>query len=61
MGSGVSPCGGAWGHIGLGRATTVALTTADATRQVVLTANSMVTSEDAWAAFSRATWAVLCS
>ena len=61
MGSGVSPCGGAWGHIGLGRATTVALTTADATRQVVLTANSMVTSEDAWAALSRATWAVLCS
>ena len=61
MGAGVSPCGGAWGHIGLGRATTVALTTADATRQVVLTANSMVTSEDAWAALSRATWAVLCS
>jgi hypothetical protein len=30
MGSGVSPCGGAWGHIGLARATTVALTTTDA-------------------------------
>ena len=61
MGSGVSPCGGAWGHIGLGRATTVALTTTDATRQVVLMANSMITSDEAWAALSRATWTVLCS
>lgn len=61
MGHGVSPCGGAWGHIGLGRATTVALTTTDATRQIVLMANAMVTSDEAWAALSRATWAVLCS
>ena len=61
MGYGVSPCGGAWGHIGLGRTTTVALTTSDSTRQVVLMANAIVTTDEAWAALSRATWAVICS
>jgi D-alanyl-D-alanine carboxypeptidase len=60
MGFEVSPCGMAWGHVGLGRVTTVAFTTPDAKRQVVLMANAMLTSDAAWAAFSRATWAVLC-
>jgi D-alanyl-D-alanine carboxypeptidase len=60
MGFDTSPCGAAWGHVGLGEATTVALTTPDARRQVVLMANAMVTSDAAWAALSRATWAVLC-
>jgi len=61
MGFNVSPCGMAWGHMGLGQATTVALATPDATRQVVLMAGAMLTSDAAWTAFSEATWAVLCS
>jgi D-alanyl-D-alanine carboxypeptidase len=60
MGFDASPCGTAWGHVGLGQATTVAFTTPDARRQVVLMANAMVTSDAAWASLSRATWAVLC-
>lgn len=55
-----SPCGAAWGHTGLGMATTVALTSQDAARQVVLTAGAMLTSEVAWAILGRATWSVLC-
>jgi D-alanyl-D-alanine carboxypeptidase len=61
MGFEASPCGAAWGHVGLGEATTVAFTTPDAKRQVVLMANAMVTSDAAWSALNRATWAVLCS
>jgi D-alanyl-D-alanine carboxypeptidase len=61
MGVEASRCGAAWGHVGLmSDVTTVALTSLDASRQVVLMANSMLTSEAAWSAFSRATWAVLC-
>ena len=61
MGFEVSPCGMAWGHTGLGQTTTVALTTPDARRQVVLMAGAMLTSDAAWAALSGATWAFLCS
>jgi CubicO group peptidase (beta-lactamase class C family) len=62
MGFDVSPCGRAWGHVGLGQATTIALTTPpDAKRQVVLMANAMLTSDAAWSALNRATWSVLCS
>jgi D-alanyl-D-alanine carboxypeptidase len=60
MGFEVSPCGMAWGHVGLGGVTTVAFTTPDASRQVVLMANAMLTSDSAWATLSRATWAALC-
>jgi D-alanyl-D-alanine carboxypeptidase len=60
MGFEPSPCGVAWGHVGLGQSTTVAFTTPDAERQVVLMANAMLTDGAAWAALSRATWAVLC-
>jgi D-alanyl-D-alanine carboxypeptidase len=60
MGFEASPCSMAWGHVGLGRVTTVAFTTPDAGRQVVLMANAMLTSDAAWAALNRATWAVLC-
>jgi D-alanyl-D-alanine carboxypeptidase len=61
MGFGVSPCGIAWGHVGLGQTTTVAFTTPDAKRQVVLMADAMLTSDAAWTALSGATWSVLCS
>jgi len=61
MGFEASPCGAAWGHVGLGEATSVAFTTPDASRQVVLMANAMVISDAAWSALNRATWAVLCS
>jgi D-alanyl-D-alanine carboxypeptidase len=61
MGFDVSPCGHAWGHIGLGQVTTVAFTTPDARRQVVLMANAMLTSDAAWSALNGATWSVLCS
>jgi hypothetical protein len=60
-GFGVSPCGTAWGHIGLGQVTTVAFTTPDAKRQVVLMANATLTSDAAWSALNGATWSVLCS
>jgi D-alanyl-D-alanine carboxypeptidase len=60
MGFEVSPCGMAWGHVGLGQVTTVAFTTPDAGRQIVLMANAMLTSDAAWAALGRATWAALC-
>ena len=59
MGSDVSPCGNAWGHIGLGQVTTVAFTTPDAKRQVVLMANAMLTSDAAWSVLNEATWSVL--
>lgn len=61
MGFDVSPCGSAWGHIGFGHVTTVAFTVLDATRQIVLMANAMLTSDAAWAALNRATWETLCS
>jgi D-alanyl-D-alanine carboxypeptidase len=61
MGFEPSRCGPAWGHVGLGEATTVAFTTPDAKRQVVLMANAMLTNDAAWSALSAATWAVLCS
>ena len=53
--------GTAWGHVGLGHVTTVAFTRPDASRQVVLMANALLTSDAAWAALNRATWAVLCA
>jgi D-alanyl-D-alanine carboxypeptidase len=55
-----SPCGAAWGHLGFGRATTVALTTPDASRQVVVSASMLLTDEAAWAALGRAVWTILC-
>jgi D-alanyl-D-alanine carboxypeptidase len=61
MGFEASPCGVAWGHVGLGQVTATAFTTPDAARQVVLMANGLVTADAAWAALNRATWAVLCS
>ena len=60
MGFDVSTCGRAWGHVGLGHVTTVALSTPDAERQVVLMANAMLTSDAAWSALNGATWSVLC-
>jgi D-alanyl-D-alanine carboxypeptidase len=60
MGFKVSPCGMAWGHVGLGKFTTVAFSSPDATRQVVLMASAMLNSDAAWTALGRATWAVLC-
>jgi D-alanyl-D-alanine carboxypeptidase len=60
MGS-LSPCGAVWGHLGFGRrATTIALATPDAARQVVVTASAMLTNEAAWALLGRASWAALC-
>ena len=61
MGFEASPCGAAWGHVGLTPdVTSIAFTTRDASRQVVLVANAMLTSDAAWSALGRATWAALC-
>jgi hypothetical protein len=49
----------AWGHIGLGRTTTVALATHDGARQVVLSAGMLLTSDAAWAIFDKTIWMVL--
>lgn len=61
MGFDPSPCGVAWGHAGLGHVTSVAFTTPDGKRQIVLMANAMLRTDTAWAAINRATWDVLCA
>jgi D-alanyl-D-alanine carboxypeptidase len=59
--TGAGPSGAAaWGHLGLGRGATLALTTRDGSRQLVLGTTAMVASDAAWAALDRLTWAVLC-
>jgi D-alanyl-D-alanine carboxypeptidase len=56
-----SPCGPAWGHLGFGRTTTtVALTTGDGSRQLVVAASARETSDAAWTAIGQGVWAVLC-
>ncbi len=56
-----SPCGAAWGHIGiLAQCTTVALTTRDGKRQIVLMIASGELTDDVWRAIGSLTWCALC-
>jgi D-alanyl-D-alanine carboxypeptidase len=61
VGGAESPCGSAWGHLGFSTGyTTIALASKAGDRQVVICANTAVTSEDTWMAFGPLVWACLC-
>ncbi len=61
VGQAESPCGSAWGHFGFSTGyTTIALASKAGDRQVVICANTAVTSEETWMAFGRLVWACFC-
>ena len=60
MGKAHSPCGPAWGHLGLGPYTVIALGSEDGKRQAVVLANGPVMSDEAWIPLGRLTWACYC-
>lgn len=61
MGKADSPCGPAWGHLGLWPGyTTIALASETGDRQVVILANTLVMSDETWAALGGLTWACYC-
>lgn len=55
-----SPCGPAWGHLGLGQYTTIALSSRDGERRAVLMVNVAWPSDAVWRALGRAAWSALC-
>jgi D-alanyl-D-alanine carboxypeptidase len=56
-----SPCGSAWGHLGLATGhTTVALSRRDASRQVVLAVDRGLLPETAWSDLGRVVWRAFC-
>ena len=62
FGSTPSPCGPAWGHLGLMLGhTAVALSRRDGTRQVVVLANLGLLPAPAWDVLARVAWSALCS
>ena len=60
MGKARSPCGAAWGHLGLGNYTIIALASEDGERQAVVLANGLVMADEAWDPLGRLTWACYC-
>jgi D-alanyl-D-alanine carboxypeptidase len=61
MGKAESPCGSAWGHLGFSTGyTTIALANKTGDRQVVILANTLVMSDETWAALGGLTWACYC-
>jgi D-alanyl-D-alanine carboxypeptidase len=60
MGKVGSPCGPAWGHLGLGNYTVIALASEEGNRQAVVLANGLVMSNDAWGPLGRLAWACYC-
>jgi hypothetical protein len=61
MGKSASPCGAAWGHIGFSPGyTAIALASESGDRQVVVTANVLVTLDESWEALGRLVWAGYC-
>ena len=61
MGQAPSPCGSAWGHLGFAMGhTTIALSSESGDRQVVVCVNSLVMSDEVWAALGRLVWACYC-
>jgi D-alanyl-D-alanine carboxypeptidase len=62
MGQAPSPCGTAWGHLGFAMGhTTVALASESGDRQVVVCVNSLVMSDEVWAALGQLVWACYCA
>lgn len=60
MGKARSQCGPAWGHLGLGNYTVIALASENGDHQAVVLANGLVMSEEAWEPLGRLTWACYC-
>jgi D-alanyl-D-alanine carboxypeptidase len=60
MGKAHSPCGAAWGHLGLGPYTVIALASEDGKRRAVVLANGPVMSDEGWIPLGRLTWACYC-
>jgi D-alanyl-D-alanine carboxypeptidase len=60
MGRVPSPCGAAWGHLGLGPYTAIALASEDGDRQAVVLANGAVMAEEQWDLLGRLAWAGYC-
>jgi len=60
MGRVTSPCGAAWGHLGLGPYTAIALASEDGSRQAVVLANGGVMADETWDALGRLAWAGYC-
>jgi D-alanyl-D-alanine carboxypeptidase len=60
MGKAASPCGAAWGHLGLGGHTTVALASERGDRQVVVIVNGYAMSDESWEALGGLVWGCYC-
>ena len=61
MGQAPSPRGSAWGHLGFAMGhTTIALSSESGDRQVVVCANTLVMSDEVWAALGPLVWACYC-
>ena len=62
IGAAASPCGAAWGHLGFSTGyTTIALASKTGDRQVVVMFNTLLMSEETWAAVGRLAWACYCA
>lgn len=61
IGEAESPCGAAWGHFGFAVGhSTVALSSEDGARQVVVMFNTHLLTMELWSAVGRLTWACFC-
>jgi hypothetical protein len=61
MGTAASPCGAAWGHLGLGGHTTIALASERGDRQVAVMVNGYVLSGESWEALGAVVWGCYCA
>jgi D-alanyl-D-alanine carboxypeptidase len=60
MGKAASPCGSAWGHLGFGGHTTVALANQRGERQAVVMVNGHAMSDESWEALGGLVWGCYC-
>jgi D-alanyl-D-alanine carboxypeptidase len=60
MGKSPSPCGAAWGHLGLGGHVTIALASEGGDRQVVVLVNGHPLSDESWEALGELVWGCYC-
>jgi D-alanyl-D-alanine carboxypeptidase len=60
MGKAASPCGSAWGHLGFGGHTTIALAGERGDREVVVMVNGHAVSDESWEALGALVWACYC-
>jgi D-alanyl-D-alanine carboxypeptidase len=60
MGKAASPCGSAWGHLGFGGHTTVALASQRGERQAVVMVSGHAMSDESWKALGGLVWGCYC-